>query len=99
VSTPIDDGGQAFPTHGNGMFGEPVTLRSGMTLRDWFAGKEQCPTAEEIGLSCAEALAGKHPTGEPDTNPIEWMQWDCEWCAKLRYMRADAMLKARGCAS
>jgi hypothetical protein len=40
VSTPIDDGGQAFPSadsqHPNGdvEYGKP-----GMTLRDWFAGQ------------------------------------------------------------
>lgn len=44
-------------------------------------------------------LAGPHPAGSPETNPLAWMQWDCEWRAKLRYMRADAMLKARGGAS
>lgn len=33
------DGGPAFPVHGIGMFSEPITLKDGMTLRDWFAGQ------------------------------------------------------------
>jgi hypothetical protein len=38
MSTPINDGGSAFPSVGEG-FGNPSYSAPGMTLRDWFAGQ------------------------------------------------------------
>ncbi len=41
MSEPIQDGGPAFPEASSGPYpnGEIVHGRSGMTLRDWFAGQ------------------------------------------------------------
>jgi len=46
MSTPIDNGGPAFPTHvpegpimSDGFPSSPAYTKQGMTLRDWFAGQ------------------------------------------------------------
>jgi hypothetical protein len=38
MSAPLNDGGPAFPSVGEG-FGNPSYSAPGMTLRDWFAGQ------------------------------------------------------------
>lgn len=40
-------------------------------------------------------LAGPKPEGNWESNAIEWCKWEALCRAKLRYIRADAMLKAR----
>lgn len=78
----------AFPT-------QPGFVDQGMCLRDWFAGQEQLSDLDsadlDIGIEKAEALDGPHPGNEP----LAQMQWEALWRAKLRYIRADAMMKAR----
>jgi len=66
-----------------------------MTLRDWFAGQEQLPDCGELVMEACEALAGKRPDGNWTTNTIAWLEWEAAWRARIRYIRADAMLKAR----
>ena len=39
MSTPINNGGPAFPHHETTSTGEPFHDHLGMTLRDWFAGQ------------------------------------------------------------
>lgn len=61
-----------------------------ITARDWFAATmEHGCSIQDTQL--AEEIAGRPM---PDT-PDEQLQWAFEIEAKLRYMKADAMLKVR----
>lgn len=96
------DGGPAFPVpdlHPGAM----QVGSSGMSLRDWFAGQETLADFDAPEASvpkwAAEALAGRQPDLSHVTkadNWIEHVKWEAEWRAKLKYIRADAMLRARG---
>ena len=93
-----NDGGPAFPQHGwssNPEVLERMKTQGGMTLRDWFAGQEQLSDCNDIDMGTFEALAGKRPDGNLTTNTIAWLEWEAAWRARIRYIRADAMLKAR----
>jgi hypothetical protein len=102
-----NDGGPAFPTvpknHG---YDESQGTGSGpeMTLRDWFAGKENLSEWDDQeaipSKSMIEALAGyPQPThGWSCSTQSEWiamLTWEADWRSALKYIRADAMLKAR----
>ena len=86
----IDDGGGAFP-HGDPTHGGDL----GMTLRDYFAAAEKIDSAEDYPWATCEALAGPRPKGCMTTNPLEWLIWSATWQAKIKFIRADAMLAAR----
>ena len=108
MSTP-NDGGPAFPLHW--MDFQPATgdqvVREqfpGMSLRDWFAGQESLSEwdyQEAIpSKSMTEALAGRpRPEhGWSCSTQSEWIAmitWEADWRSALKYIRADAMLKAR----
>lgn len=69
----------------------------GMSLRDWFAGHETLSDWDVTGAcmpkEAAELLAGR-PC--PQTgNYVDNLIWEAEWRARLRFIRAEAMLKAR----
>ena len=96
-------GGPAFPSFiqwkqggGMGFEGEPageegaITYYSGITARDWLAATMDCEFDIHEPLF-AEEIAGRPM---PDS-PIDQVQWAFEIEAKLRYMKADAMLKVR----
>jgi hypothetical protein len=81
MSTP-NDGGPAFPI-------APLQL----TLRDYFAA--HCPSDIAI-ININEdrvKLAGPRPS--EDSKIHDKLQWNALVEAKLRYIYADAMLKAR----
>lgn len=97
-----NDGGPAFPGYGEqfvegvhgiqpqsayGMEGSP-----GMTLRDYFAAKADLGKVEFADLGVAEGLMGRKM---PTDDVAETIGWQAELTAKLRYMMADAMIKAR----
>lgn len=85
MSTPIEDGGPAFPIHSSDMFGGPITLKDGMSLRDWFAGQAlPAVVADSLAFNLRMIESGK----EPVLNEFD--------VAKQAYAYADAMLKARG---
>lgn len=101
----IENGGPAFPTkhpaldpRASGFFTE-----DGMTLRDYFAAHEQLDPNESIGLALAERLAGRpHPAPRDITgniksggDPVEVAVFWADAEAAYRYLRADAMLRAR----
>jgi hypothetical protein len=95
MDNPINDGGPAFPNpalaNESCSFSSDVT---GMTLRDWFAGQQQI-TDEELGEAKAATIMGsKPPAWGPDTATacIEW--WSAAE-ARLKYIKADAMIAAR----
>jgi len=85
VSTPIEDGGPAFPIHSSDMFGGPITLKDGMSLRDWLAGQALASVvADALAFNLKMIEAGKGPV----LNELD--------VASQAYVYADAMLKARG---
>lgn len=101
-----NDGGPAFPTvpknHG---YDESQGTGSGpgMSLRVWLAAQEQVsewdhPEAVAPNGMC-EALAGPRPGhGWDCKTPEQWiamLEWEALWRAKIKLIRADAMLKAR----
>ena len=94
MSAQIVDGGPAFPSNDDGIQNE------GMTLRDWFAGKETLADLDHpeatISAELTNALAGPRPDKTFAEDPIAWTVWAATVRAKLKYIRADAMLKARG---
>lgn len=107
MSTP-KDGGPAYPVcfqHRN-LETEELEVSAvnwGMSLRDWFAANEKLAewdNPESVASnSMIEALAGPRPVkGWAAKTKDEWVEmltWDATWRAKLKYLRADAMLKAR----
>jgi hypothetical protein len=109
VSTLIDDGGPAFPfdwvdfqpTTGDQVVREQF---SGMSLRDHFASRETLSEWDNhdavVANQMAEALAGypRPSHGWKCETASEWLamvKWEADWRAALRYIRADAMIKAR----
>lgn len=85
-----NDGGPAFP-HCQVEGYEPG---DGMSLRDYFAAAF-IVGADEITQQMGETLLKKQcPTWEPG-NTMESVRWWAESEAAYRYLKADAMLKAR----
>ena len=99
------DGGPAFPQslvkddEGNIHSGRDKHLRDcGMSLRDYLASKETLSDfdAEQMSDKIINALATEpKPEGSWSDNPLEWIRWEAGWRARLKYIRADAMIKAR----
>lgn len=93
------DGGPAFPAHTSRQDG----LIYGMTLRDYFATHDQLDPNESIGLALAERLAGRSHPGPKDErgqikaggDPVDVAIFWADAEAAYRYLRADAMLRAR----
>ena len=102
-------GGPAFPVDYDHQIFEPKDfdeakrLMSGMSLRDYFAAKAEVPN--EVPVAQAEAILGrKYPAYKPyfesddaamETYEIAKMFFALDLDAKLKYMAADAMLRAR----
>jgi len=98
------DGGPAFPFKCQGQTTGPE-IYYGMSLRDWFAGNDDLTDWNKVNMEPAmmEALAGRKipecvksriPNSEQDW--LELLEFLSLVRAKLRYMRSDAMVKARG---
>ena len=88
----INDGGPAFPRSAT----DQCHSQEGMTLRDYFAAAEKLEDLDETCISdIAVALAGPIPTGNWRTNTVEWIKWKAKWRAEMRFIRADAMIRAR----
>ena len=92
----IEHGGPAFPHDDRAEYNE----RAGMTLRDYLAAHEQLDPNQSIGKTLAEKLTGRRlPEMTDFVNQYEFalaaaIFWaDAE--AAYRYLRADAMLRAR----
>jgi hypothetical protein len=67
----------------------------GMTLRDYFATHADIGNVDGLPLSWGERLLGRKC---PECNPAAprpCLQWWADYRAAMRYMEADAMLKAR----
>jgi hypothetical protein len=86
-------GGPAFPGPSFTQSGYPNGHAMGMTLRDWFAGQSAI-AQDELGLDLAEALMGeKCPKYQSDI--IAAAEWWAAAEAKLRFIKADAMIADR----
>lgn len=90
------DGGPAFPCPSDDAYTRDMT---GMSLRDYFAAHETLSDLElpesAFPFELLVELAGPMPPGMEYENTIEKAIWDSKWRSALKYMRADAMLKAR----
>lgn len=95
-----NDGGPAFPAQDWQAKGNH---HPGMSLRDWFAGQETLADFDNpdatMPRGMAEALAGRprpdHGAGNTRDQWLAMLQWDADWRARLKFIRADAMLRAR----
>ena len=93
MSTPIDDGGPAFPIPCPKMTieGQSVKETQGMTLRDWLASKA---SEADILLNVPETcwdLAKLFKVSLHELNSGHTLRARCE----ARYAYADAMIAAR----
>lgn len=71
---------------------QSIGLGQWLTLRDWFAGQMDC---DEIRV---DVVVGELLTGLPHpdkSDPIARLKWGANLNATLKYLLADAMLKAR----
>ena len=80
----IETGGPAFPKAGLDPWAKAVEVSTGMTLRDYFAGK-----AMQMEMQSARS---RYESGEIEATDWETVQ---EWIASYAYNMADAMLQAR----
>ena len=99
-----NDGGPAFPQNADERESlqcvdgkiEPVG-HNGMSLLDWFAGHETL-SDWDVADACMPKDAGELLAGRPRPttgNYVDYLIWEADWRARLRFIRADAMLKAR----
>lgn len=101
MKTTQDDGGPAFPSKmlvnrfATEETAQQLIGADGMSLRDWFAGMERMRSDEDFTWELCEALAGPRPNKDRKTDPVGWEIWRATWRAKIRFIRADAMLSAR----
>lgn len=95
MSTPTNDGGPAFPFKCQGATTAPEVYY-GMSLRDYLAAHETlcdwCTNEAAMPNDWAKLLAGYE---RPVNDPIGWLRWEADWQSALKYIRADAMIRAR----
>lgn len=85
----IKNGGPAFPSHGT--MGE--VTHEGLTLRDYFAIHSGI-AADDLSKESAEKLVGRSMPNWQEDMVANAMFW-ADVRAKLAYLEADAMLRAR----
>jgi hypothetical protein len=96
MSEHIEDGGPAFPVvnQRDENNGDVATWASeGISARDYFAAHVQIDV-ENMSIKHAELLIGMRCpdyASHPEENMLFWIDAEC----KHRYLKADAMLKAR----
>ena len=96
-----ETGGPAFPMPG--LSGLPnhgfVYGENGMTLRDYFIAhigdENQAGDDSDYSDHAKAALVGRPYPSYTDDGPLAVFQFEAEFRAKWRSMRADAMLEAR----
>jgi hypothetical protein len=95
----IEDGGPAFPVPTcSQMQGGAIhwSWGGGMSLRDYLAAHETLSDfdhpEEQMPHTGCVALAGPQPDAK-DGWEAQFI-WNAKWRAKLRYLRADAMIEA-----
>ncbi|MFG1417220.1 hypothetical protein V5F38_05325 [Xanthobacter sp. V0B-10] len=91
-----NDGGAAFPNawDDTNEYGVKFSfVERGMNLRDWFA--THYPTTE-LSESWAAVVMGEAPPKWEPGNELNCIRWWIDADARVRFIHADAMLKARG---
>lgn len=103
----IKDGGPAFPVECDWVEGQPQGRQTathagwheGMTLRDYFAASIQDePGDHDYSDEVKAQLVGRHCPSFSADGALAVMEFEAEFRAKWRLMRADAMIRARGAA-
>ena len=89
MSAPVATGGKAFPA----LCSDHSCNEGGMSLRDWFAAYAFV-TAEDPHPTLAKAVMGTEVPNFSES-PITATIWWAEAEARLRYIKADAMIAAR----
>lgn len=84
MSTAKDVGGPAFPL-------SPASVFTGMTVRDYMAAHADVSKVEPRAVEAAEEIVGR-PIPE---GTLDQLIWQADLIAKVRYLMADAMIKAR----
>lgn len=90
-----DDGGPAHPVADFVCPNGQVQQGSyGMTLRQWYAGQETISAQDEsMSVAWCEILAGEPmPLTGSDGYALAFVIWEATWRAKLKFIRADAMI-------
>ncbi len=88
------DGGPAFPILERGGNGLELTC-VGMSLRDYFAAHVDMGDMDSYSQTTGEWLLGRPcPVANPETVK-ECLEWWAEYRSVLRFIEADAMIKAR----
>lgn len=91
-----DDGGAAFPHAPYSVDAQRWSDGGkGISIRDYFAAAEKIENDEEFTWELCEALAGKRPEKDRKIDPVSWEIWKATWKAKIKFIRADAMLQVR----
>lgn len=91
------DGGPAFPFKCQGSTTAPE-FYYGMTLRDYFAAQETLGDLNEIeSLSIMAEVVGRPfpDSGWKPGNMVEMYKFLSDFRASMKYIRADAMIRAR----
>lgn len=96
----IKTGGPAFPCeaeveapYDGHNSGKSIERLRGMTLRDYLAASHK-PMEEDMSTDCGKVLLGRECPKWGD-DPVGNAIWWADYRSALRYMEADAMLRAR----
>lgn len=103
MSSPTNTGGPAAPIFIVAGSADPQELAevfealrskaAGLTVRDYFAAKaDVSDQMKGITVSDADRLGVPMPR---DGNALDWATWRARIKARLRFIEADAMLRAR----
>lgn len=90
----VNNGGAEFPTLGNVAHNSDWPTEDGMSLRDYFAAQHRF---DENGITTIQAeavMAEKSPDWMTESH-LDCLKWWIEAEARIRFLAADAMLKAR----
>lgn len=85
----IDNDGPAFPTDRTAIH----EAKPGMTLRDWFASQASIGHDDPHPELATAIMGSDIPNWHAD--PVAASEWWAMAEAKLRYIKADAMIAAR----
>ena len=85
----INDGGPAFP-----VIWQNAGPDLGMSLRDYFAAQHRFDESGITTIQAEAVMGGKSPDWMTESH-LDCLKWWIEAEARIRFLAADAMLKAR----
>lgn len=89
----VNNGGPAFPVTPTDRSGQVAETQLGMSMRDYFAAHVDIGNVDDLSHSTGETLLGrKCPSYQFDL--LGCLLWWAEYRARLRYIEADAMVRA-----